>query len=178
MQNTPAGYGVILCSHSPFADYDEIIGKIKTTHEDVGWDSSDSLKTPMTNLIDAFISRTTTTFLSTVANFTNVPADVEFICVLCGHNHRDAMGYNNAASYRQVVIDSTCGNATLGALGNGNALSEMDNIPRIHKDCVCQDSFATIIVNRDEKTVTIVKVGSNVATDIVRDIDTIKYKVD
>ena len=184
LASTPAGYGVIIISHQAPHGIGTIEG---ITHwndssMDVDCASIDSsymydssrkdgrlIGNPIGKIVDAFIGKTTIedsynqlgtdkTTRETVnysANFSNVAEGVEFICHLNGHTHRDWIGYVKDCEHNQLNINLCSTNPISQSTGVRTATD-------IFRDGngVNQDAFNVYTINREDKTVGIVRIGS------------------
>ena len=177
LASTPNGYGIMVLYHAPE----------KSIVAETGYDTFYQNKyayslyyhtgitgTPITEIIDAFISRISTTISYSVKlesnssspinvtvnpDFTNVSSDVEFIAHVTGHQHIDWIGTVNDTTNRQLMLNipSTCINFPTGDPFGAN----LSDLPRDGVGPV-QDAFNIYGIDRKEKTVKIVRVGSNV----------------
>lgn len=190
LKSTPAGYGVIVVMHSP-ENTIEGENKFFTTVPLSGSDSysyanngfySDA-KRPISKIIDAFISRSSFTDSFTVkvggsstgtitADFTSGVADgVEFICYLHGHRHQDRVGY-----LKKDTSGASLANNQLSInIVKGNAFGGFEDLPRYGVG-VTQDAFNVYAIDRANKQVRIMRIGSNVKKDLtMRDYMVISY---
>lgn len=176
LSNTPTGYGVIITMHSQEdaitmpTEYAKFISSRPSSYTANGFyvDSS----RPIKHIVDAFIGRTTytggysltyggaTETITIDADFSEVDESIEFICYLTGHRHRDYIGYVNDTTNPQLLIQTTSGNALAVASGSVFASSAEDDLPRFGWGAT-QDAFNIYAIDRDAKTVRIVRIGSS-----------------
>lgn len=176
LSNTPSGYGIIVTMHSQEdaitmpTGYAKFISSRPSSYTASGF-YVDSSK-PIKHIIDAFIGRTTysggysltyggaTETITISADFSEVDSSIEFICYLTGHRHRDFIGYVNDTTNPQLLIQTTSGNAHCVASGSDFAFSGEDDLPRFGWGAT-QDAFNIYSIDRDAKTVRIVRIGSS-----------------
>lgn len=194
LKSTPAGYGVIVSMHSPESNIVNDGNKFFTavplsgndgdcySYADYGFYSD--AKRPISKIVDAFISRSSLSDSYTVkvggdstgtitADFTSSVADgVEFIGYVNGHRHQDHIGYlkkdisGAAINNNQLCMNITAGFGIAGA---------PDDIPR-RGIGVIQDAFNIYAIDRANKQVRIMRIGSNVKKDLtMRDYMVISY---
>lgn len=194
LKSTPAGYGVIVSMHSPESNIVNDGNKFFTavplsgndgdcySYADNGFYSD--AKRPISQIVDAFISRSSLTDSFTVkvggsltgsitADFTSGVAEgVEFIGYVNGHRHQDRIGFlkkdisGAALQNNQLCMNITSGFGIAGA---------PDDIPRSGTG-VIQDAFNVFAVDRTTKKVRVVRIGSNVKQDLtMRDYMVISY---
>ena len=175
LAGTPSGYGVVVTMHaqedaitSPEA-FSKFISSRPSSYTANGFYVDTSR--PIKHIIDAFIGRTTytgsysltymgeTENISIAADFTEVDSSIEFICYLTGHRHRDLIGYVNGTTYPQLLIEVTSGNALAVSSDSIFASSAEDDLPRFGWGAT-QDAFNIYSIDRDAKTVRIVRIGS------------------
>lgn len=176
LSNTPNGYGVIIALHSQEdaitmpTEFAKFISSRPNTYAENGFyvDSS----RPIKHIVDAFIGRTTysggytqtyggsTETVTISADFSEVDSSVEFICYLAGHRHRDFIGYLDSTINPQLIILTTSGNALAVASNSIFASSAEDDLPRFGWGAT-QDAFNIYSIDRDAKTVRIVRIGSS-----------------
>ena len=174
MASTPSGYGIIILTHASQvsldnakdSNYDEFFQDVRlynTTHNSV------SGGVPLYDIIDAFISRTTLSktyaqtgtpsSITVSADFTNVDTSVEFIAHLTGHFHQDSICYVPNRTNKQLMLNVTCTNAIYGG-AEYPYLADLQDQARYNMD-VTQDAFNVYIIDRDNKTVKVTRIGSN-----------------
>lgn len=137
---------------------------------------------PLNDIIDAFISRSqinkmyyqfsTTSgtphpdnaLLQVAADFTSgVANNVEFIAFLGGHLHRDSIGYTPNTTNLQLQLNITCGTAVDGTTDGTNdyyAYANLSDQAR-SENGFTQDAFNLYIIDRNQKIIKVVRVGSN-----------------
>jgi hypothetical protein len=172
LASTPQNYGVLVMFHVPEvqiskeAEHDAFYQPFTTyTSFPVGITG-----TPIRDIIDAFISKTSATIaytsqgtsISTTADFTGVASGVEFIAYVLGHEHVDWIGLVSGATHRQLALDVTCGVAIYG--GGYAYLANIADIPR-GGEGPTQDAFNIYAIDRVNKTVRVARVGSNVTPE-------------
>ena len=203
LRSTPQNYGVIVVMHSPESsltlpnDLSKFQTKTPTSDNDgdnysYGLDGAynDSSK-PICHIIDAFINDTggwssykksgsqVSESVSFTADFTGANAKntgVEFICYLNGHIHQDRVGYVNATGItsRQLNINITSGNGH-PTYASGYGFGGVDDIPRRGTGAT-QDAFNVYAIDRANKQVRILRIGSNVKKDFtMRDYLIVDY---
>jgi hypothetical protein len=196
LKSTPSGYGVILMHHETEDNLDAIVGK--TDFNQVGynpqWYGIDGKKI-VANIIDAFISRSTYSDTYTEngfsyygtgngsgesvtvnADFTTISDDtIEFIAHLVGHSHRDFIGkYRNSAQYQLCLMVST-GNCLCPWKTNPEWANSSD-LPRGDSG-LTQDLFNIYCIDRDNGTIRIARVGSDITEQMAyRKMMIIPYK--
>lgn len=194
LQNTPANYGVVLMYHenerpiekssiySKF--YANRITKSAVTGNTYNYNGNGfaSYSTrPISKIIDAFISKTSITLSAAesdatcgtagsngtvIADFTNLNANVEFICHICGHTHIDTVGYyKKDVNEANIVNDQLVLNISTGSPfeGGANPYGNFD-LPRYWQG-VTQDAFNVYVIDRYKKCVRIARIGSNQTYD-------------
>lgn len=176
LAGTPSGYGVVVTMHSREdaitmpEDFAKFVSSRPSTYAANGFYVDTSR--PIKHIIDAFIGRTTytggysltymgeTENITINADFSEVDSSVEFVCYITGHRHRDNIGYVNGTTYPQLLIEVTSGNALAVASGSLFASSAEDDLPRFGWGAT-QDAFNIYSIDRDAKTVRIVRIGSH-----------------
>jgi hypothetical protein len=194
LKSTPANYGVIVSMHSPESNIVDDGNKFFTTVPTTGNDGdaysyadygfySDAAR-PISKIIDAFISRGSCSGMVSASyggtQNVNISADfssgvntgVEFICYLNGHRHQDRIGFlkkdisGATLTNNQLNMNITAGFGIAGA---------PDDIPRMGTG-VTQDAFNVYAIDRVNKQVRIIRVGSNVKKDFtMRDYEVMNY---
>ena len=189
LASTPAGYGVIVLQHVQLsaiaADSEYQKFATSATYSFSGVNPYDSDNDPIADIINAFSKRTTlakdykksgTTQISVDADFSEVPADAEFIAALSGHVHNDHVGHVQRPSGdpMQLCLNIACGCSVYGGAGYRHLAGGCDT-PRVQTDCT-QDLFNVYSVNRTKKTVSMMRVGGQIAEDMrPRDYMSIPY---
>lgn len=174
LNNIPAGYGVVIAMHSQEAAMTYPYSKWESDRAS-GYASSgfyvDEMR-PIRTIVDAFISKGTcsgtytqsyggsTETVDIAADFSSRDADAEFICYLCGHRHRDFIGYVSGATNPQLCILVTCGNGNTRSSSSQYAFSGEDDLPRLGYG-ITQDAFNVYSIDRANKQVRIVRIGSD-----------------
>lgn len=97
------------------------------------------------------------------ADFGGVAKDVEFICYLSGHRHKDNVGYLHRANNKQLMMNIVCGNPYY-ARGGGLSFSGGCDLPRGDRG-VTQDAFNIFAIDRQAGCVRIARVGSSVTLE-------------
>lgn len=174
LANTPANYGVIVMFHSPESQ-PQVEGNYDAFYQNkyaYGLYYQDGITgTPISKIIDAFISGISTTVsytsnstaITVNAVFSSLNSGVEFIAYVTGHQHIDWVGLVdkriNGITNRQLMLNvvSTC---VLGTDADPYAA----NLSDLSRDSVgsTQDAFNIYGIDRINKTVRIVRVGSNI----------------
>lgn len=169
LANTPTGYGVIVLMHGAEVKIDSVSGKEKF-FQGGNVTSYGGIK-PITEIIDAFISKTTysgsfemvtsgaTETITISCDFTGVNATTEFICYATGHRHYDGVGYSHDTNNIQLMLNICLGFALYGT-ASYHYYAEMTNVPRGGKG-LTQDAFNLYCIDRTNKEVRIARVGSN-----------------
>jgi len=177
LQSTPTDYGVIVLAHSPqvdlakSTDYSEFYQDVRlynATFNDV------TGGVPIYDIVDAFISGSTLSktysqtgspsTVSVSADFTNLNSGVEFIAHLTGHFHEDSICYTPGTTNRQLMLNITCANAVYGGVYYPY-LAELQDLGRNNIDST-QDAFNIYVVDRENKTVKVIRIGSNTTYDM------------
>ena len=129
LNSVPNGYGVVCILHSPEAYPNSTVslepvqdkGDFFADNALTYWSTPNGINgTPLRDIIDAFISRTTISSSFTQTNdsnqsetitisgdFTSVDSSVEFIAWVCGHQHIDLIGKYKNTELSQVNIHSS-----------------------------------------------------------------------
>lgn len=177
LASTPAGYGVVLLYHSPqrgmsaasegYEKFFQTLRKYNNTYNDVQG-------SPINDIVDAFISRGsinktyeqtgTPATVSVAQDFSGVADGVEFIAHLTGHFHQDSIAYVTGTEQMQLMLNVICTNAIYG----GSAypyLCDLADTPRNAADGT-QDAFNVYVIDREAKTVKVVRVGSELTFDM------------
>ena len=129
--------------------------------------------TPLKDIVDAFISRTTisTSFTQTITggttetitvsgDFTSgVASGVEFIAWMTGHTHNDIVGVYKNTVNKQVMLNVTCGICYYGPSDYAYLCNGSD-IPR-GSFGVTQDAINVYAIDRAKKEIRIARIGSN-----------------
>lgn len=187
LKSTPAGYGIILLTHSPeCSSQDKISSGENTkfrqkyaTYWKNGYAESGNY-IPLIKILDAFIGRTSISYtyknyavssssadgtvtVSFEADFSDVDSTVEFIGHFNGHTHQDFVGYYTEATNKVLCINCTCG---IGTYGNSEYrfLADNSDLPRGNIG-ITQDSFNMYVIDRTRKILKIARVGSNTTYD-------------
>lgn len=178
LASTPEDYGIIILTHSPqvnigsakdpnYGDFFQNARLYNNTFNAVNG-------TPVYDIVDAFISRTTLSrtytqtgspdSVSVSADFTSVDSSVEFIAHLTGHFHQDSICYLPGTVNKQLMLNVVCTNSIYG----GSAypyLADIQDIGRCNSDST-QDAFNMYVIDRDTKTVKVIRVGSNITYEM------------
>ena len=175
LASTPNDYGIIILSHAPqvsldnakdadHVDFFQDTRLYNNTHNAV------SGGVPLYDIVDAFISRTTLSktytqtgepsSISVSADFTSVDNTVEFIAHLTGHFHQDSICYVPNRANKQLMLNVTCTNAIYGG-SSYPYLADIQDQGRNNMDST-QDAFNMYVIDRDNKTVKVIRIGNNV----------------
>lgn len=170
LASTPAGFGVIVMFHSP-----ESKPQIDNNHQEFYQDKyayglyyqQGISGYPISKIVDAFISKTTANIsyksnsvnITVSADFTSVNSGVEFIAYVTGHQHIDWIGLVSNVANRQLMLNVTCCSVLETKQDPAGA-----NSSDLVRDYVgpTQDAFNIYGIDRINKTVRIVRVGSNI----------------
>lgn len=122
---------------------------------------------PICDIIEAFINGTTISqtynegdsgiTLTVNETFSN---EGHFVTWLVGHRHADFMGF--LPDYSQLVI-SPC--ATACSIDSPNSTGGYSDLPRREEER-CEDAFNLYMINPSDKTIGIVRFGSNINFDL------------
>ena len=189
LASTPSGYGIILIYHSPqisissaaseqYPKFFQTIRKYNDIYSEV-------TGSPINDIVDAFISRTTMSqtysqsgspsSVSVSCDFTSVPSNVDFIAHLTGHYHEDSICYVPGTTNKQLMLNVTCTNSLYGGT-DYPYLCDVSDLGR-NRDDTTQNSFNVYVVDRANGTVKVTRVGSNKNQDMnLRDYMEISYK--
>lgn len=191
LKNCPEDYGIIVMSHNTenpitkdsnyakfFQDPNYGFSYTKMTN------SLSEFTTPITDIIDAYIGKTAIDkeYIANTNPQTTITVDEdfassygEFICWVCGHNHNDFIGYNNGSVHKQLILAINCGGAIYGLDAPDNGGCQSGDVPRGGNGAT-QDSFNIYAMDRDNKTVKVARIGSNMTYDLKpRDYMVIPY---
>lgn len=178
LARTPTDYGVIILEHAAQVSLDNAkdpnyptffqdVRKYNNTHNHVNG-------TPIYDIIDAFIEKTTLSktytqtgnpsSLSISADFSNVASGVEFIAHLTGHFHQDSICYVPNTKYKQLMLNVICTNAIYGG-EDYPYLADTSDQGRNNID-MSQDAFNVYVIDRDNKQVKIIRVGTTTKYDM------------
>lgn len=181
LKSTPANYGIIVIMHSPEAypnntmPVEAVEGKTDFyPYRNITVDAPAGIAgTPLKDIVDAFISRTTisTSFTQTITggttetitvsgDFTSgIASGVEFIAWMTGHTHSDIVGVYKNTVNRQVMLNVTCGVCYYGPSDYAYLCNGSD-LPR-GSFGVTQDAFNVYAIDRANKEIRIARIGSN-----------------
>ena len=194
LKSTPAGYGVVLMYHSPETTIANAGDQVYTEFFQTGnrYDSptnsySGYSGTFLTDLVDAFMLRENFTWnyseqngaspVTLNADFTGVADGVEFIAHVTGHVHSDSVTYLPGTACKQLLLGVTCTTSMYGADGGYAYLADVSDLNRVG-DTASQDAFNAYIIDRENKTVRILRIGAKqTVSGGVRDDMTIPYSV-
>ena len=182
LSSVPSGYGVIVVMHNADRTPTVSDGYTKFFQQTMFRAYSDSSISPISTIVDAWISKTalSTTMtdgdgstLTISADFSSVASN-EFICYMTGHTHRDAIYYATNVTNKQLVCAVTTTNSNYNS--SGNNLSESSDLARI-QNSELQDAFNVYTIDRVKKWVKVVRIGSDMPFDFSerRDCMTIPY---
>jgi hypothetical protein len=177
LASTPENYGVLVVAHSSekVIQKDPNYAKFFSKDITIDWGCIYASITgdPVSTIVDAFISKTIIsgsyvqrvkeTVSSSVlvdetvnysADFSNVPASTEFIAYLNGHKHKDMVGYFNGTQNKQLSLNITHG-------VTGRYYKDQDDFPRGDGRGATQDAFNLYAIDRINKSVIVIRIGSN-----------------
>lgn len=168
---TPENYKVVVCSHQPLAlisqnqQYDKFVSEITM---------SGTVTSGGSNIIaitDAFIDGSSITVNGTTVDFSEKEDGAEFVMYVNGHLHADFIGYVTGASNIQLQCN-VCDACTF--VGQGFTY---DYIPRNLGRGKLQDLMNVYVINDDDGTVSVFRVGATYTTrGSERDKMAIPYK--
>lgn len=170
LASVPADYGVIVVIHCPDRQLVMTQGYTKF-YQKTRFSGSMGLSgiTPVSSIIDAWISKTSISETMTGANETiSISADFssrtksEFIAYITGHTHQDGVCYLPNTTNRQLVLCSTTGTCKYNT--TGNELAEGSDLARF-ADGELQDAFNVYTIDRVTKVVKVVRIGSDMPFD-------------
>lgn len=170
LASVPADYGVIVVIHCPDRQLVMTQGYTKF-YQKTRFSGSMGLSgiTPISSIIDAWISKTTITETMTGANETiTISADFssrtksEFIAYITGHTHQDGICYLPNTANRQLVLCCTTG--TCKYKTSGNELAETSDLARFSEGEL-QDAFNVYTIDRVSGIVKVVRIGSDMPFD-------------
>lgn len=169
---TPSDYGVLCCYHSP----ERTILSVEGCEEFYKNKTTVSLKTPISDIVDAFISGTTISktyafrnTLTVSADFSTKNSGVEFIAHLTGHHHADRIGYCENTSNIQLMLNETCSCVWINKNQDGSdgtaytSYNEASDISRI-EGTKTENAFNVYTIDRENKIVKVVRIGSRLTT--------------
>lgn len=179
LSSTPNDYGIIILSHSPQTSLENARDSnygdfFQVGHVSYSMHNAVSGGVPICDIVDAFISRTTISktytqtgspsSVSVTADFSSVDASVEFIAHLTGHLHADQICYTPGTVNKQLMLNVTCTNALYGG-SDYPYLADISDIGR-NKNDATGDAFNVYVIDRDNKTVKVVRIGGNLTNDM------------
>jgi 3',5'-cyclic AMP phosphodiesterase CpdA len=188
--STPQGYGVVIAMHSNEAKINTP-DEMKAWNQTVNSDGRDedvygycvnglyaNSSRPIRRIVDAFIERDAEFDMTynennrtgnngetvhVTADFSTVASDVEFICYLTGHRHKDNIGYVDNTRNMQLILNVVCGNPCYERSSELSFSGDCD-LPRGDRGAT-QDAFNIYVIDRQNGRVKIARVGSNVNFD-------------
>lgn len=187
LASTPSGYGIIVLQHShqdtyaPSEGYTTFFTPLSERKETApaGDAYNDIDGTPLYDIVDAFIGRTTInqtytqtgspSTCSVTADFSSVNENIDFIAWLSGHIHTDTIHFVTGRTHRQVELNVTTTASIYGSL-IGNAQSypyytdSTDQARLMNGET--EDAFNVYVIDRDNKKIKIVRVGNNKRYDM------------
>ncbi len=194
LQSTPAGYGVVLMYHSPEttiasaaeASYPEFF-QVGNRYDNPTNSYSAYTGTFLMDLVDAFMMREKFTWnyseknaaspVTVSADFTKVANGVEFIAHVTGHVHADTITYLPGTACKQLLLGVTCTTSMYGEAGGYYGLADYSDLNRAG-DTASQDAFNAYVIDRESKTVRILRVGAKeTVSGEIRDDMTIPYSI-
>lgn len=176
LKNTPAGYGVIMMYHSPevaitnaadpeYAEFFQVGNRYDNSTNNYSGYSG----TFLMDLVDAFMLRRNFSWnysennnesaVTLNADFTDVAEGVEFIAHVTGHVHSDSVTYLPGTACKQLLLTVTCTTAMYGEEGGYYGLADYSDLER-KADSASQDAFNAYLIDREEKTVRIIRIGA------------------
>ena len=193
LESTPQDYGVVIDYHRSLgavekdSNYDKFWQVSSTAgYAPSTWSLNGVSGTPIQDIVDAFIGKTTLQSSFTVstaggdvtinvdADFTSVASGVEFIAHIFGHHHRDTIGYYSNTVHSQLCL-CVC-QSTAAYSSRYSSWAGASDLPRIGGGRE-QDAFNVYTIDRRAKTVRVAKFGSIVSSETleVRDRMIIPY---
>ena len=174
LNSTPANYGVIIICHAPEKglnrsyDYD-----IFKQPETFFW-TDGSEYTTLTEIVDAFISRSSIskTHINTMtdnssitvnADFSSVNSGVEFIGWVTGHTHTDNIAYVPNTANKQLMLNMACSGLQQNSTYDINYYNDLGR----DEYCETQDLLNAYIIDRENKVVKVVRIGAHLTYDLV-----------
>ena len=197
LANTPQDYGVIIAMHSPEKVPVKDNSYAKFFQPSFLYTGYGTNIHPLADMVDAFISKTSITqtynnpsgatpsSVTLTADFSSVNSGVEFIAFMCGHYHADAISYVPSTTNKQLLLNCTTTNSWTGMMKDGWGsnlvtstnpyLAELCDLQRVPATPT-QDAFNVYVIDRANKSVRVVRIGSNITNSLdVRDIMVIPY---
>ena len=194
LQNTPAGFGVVLMYHSPETaianagdpNYTEFF-QTGNRYDNPTNNYSGYSGTFLMDLVDAFMMRKNFTWnysekngasaVTLNADFTDVAEGVEFIAHVTGHVHSDSVTYLPGTACKQLLLGVTCTNSMYGEPGGYYGLADYSDLNRVGNTAT-QDAFNAYMIDRESKTVRVLRIGAKQTTSgNTRDDMTIPYSI-
>lgn len=177
LSSIPQGYGVVVIMHAPEkAIVNNDWGFIQADRPYLVYHENKTGDVVAT-IIDAFIGKTSfstsytqrqknnnssTETISVSGNFSNVASN-EFICYLTGHEHSDGIGYYSGTTHCQLMLNVCTGQGLYGQLSGSTSYRSCANLSDMPRGRgKIEDCFNTYIIDRDQKKVIVVRVGSDV----------------
>ena len=174
LNSTPTNYGVIIICHAPEKglnrsyDYD-----IFKQPETFFW-TNGSEYTTLTEIVDAFISRSSIskTHINTMtdnssitvnADFSSVNSGVEFIGWVTGHTHTDNIAYVPNTANKQLMLNMACSGLQQDSTYDINYYNDLGR----DEYCETQDLLNAYIIDRENKVVKVVRIGAHLTYDLV-----------
>ena len=194
LKTTPAGYGVVLMYHSPEttiakagdSEYSEFF-QVGNRYDNPTNSYSGYSGTFLMDLVDAFMLREVFVWdysekngaspITLTADFTNVADGVEFIAHVTGHVHSDSITYLPGTTCKQLLLGVTCTTSMYGEAGGYYGLADYSDLNR-EADTANQDAFNAYVIDRENKTVRVLRVGAQqTVSGMIRDDMTIPYSI-
>lgn len=179
LSTTPSGYGVIVAHHQPdklsSTDSNEFISDSLSGKRPAAIYASGDDALWLPKILSAFQKKQKLSFvfqqtgavvgtINVACDFTSLSSSTELICTICGHTHNDFVGH--LEDFPDIV--------TL-VVGSDNINYTGRYCPRM-KNTVTEDLFNVVNVDRNRKTITVLRVGAgDSATGQTRDKITINY---
>lgn len=187
LKGTPNDYGVIIVAHSPCVDVSSLADENYSTFfqslRKYGFSHYDITGTPIYDIVDAFIARTTISktytqtgspsSITVTDDFSSVSSSVEFIAHVTGHIHEDSVCYL-PTTQKQLMLNVSCCVPMVGG----------SSYPYLADDCditrlpygKTQNCINFYVIDRTNKKVKITRVGGTRTYDRkVRDYMEIPY---
>ena len=177
LKSAPNGYGILIVSHTPCVDVGSLASQDYSTFfqslRKYGFAHYDITGTPIYDIVDAFIGRTTISetysqtgspnSISVSDDFSGVDSSVEFIAHLTGHIHEDSVCYL-PTNHKQLMLNISCGNAMNGGSAYPYLADDCD-ITRVPYGKT-QDAINAYVIDRTNKQVKIVRIGGTLTYDM------------
>lgn len=177
LKTTPNDYGVIIVAHSPCVDVGNLSSQTYPTFyqslRKYGFSHYDIVGTPIYDIVDAFIARTsidktytqsgTPSSITVTDDFSDVDASVEFIAHMTGHIHEDSVCYLQTQQ-KQLMLNICCGVAMTGGTAYPYLADDCD-ITRLPYGKT-QDAINAYVIDRANRIVKIIRIGGTLTYDM------------